>query len=128
MVILRANTVVVDRSADEFIVIGFADETDGIPRDRLVLQRSYEPDEQDLALGMDQVYIERNEQSRGGYGGVRELVLSRDRLNIGLEDAMAQTLGDDAFEITFALDDERFQELRDGLRRAVGRAVHLREL
>jgi hypothetical protein len=112
----HANTVVVDDSDEDYILVGFADEADGRYRDSLVLQRSYEFDEQDVALGMDQVHIERNEQSRGGYGGILRFELRRDRVAVALDSRMAAQLGDDAFEITFAIDEDAFVQLRAGLR------------
>jgi hypothetical protein len=111
----HANTVVVDDSDKELILVGFADDMCGRYRDALMVQRSYEFDEQDVGPGMDRVYIERNEQSRGGYGGIRQFDLYRDRVSVALDDTMGKRLGGDLFEITFQVDEDRFSSLRSGL-------------
>ena len=82
MVRFAAIDVVVDDSDDNFILVGFADEQDGRYRDALHFQRSYEFDEQDVALGMDQVYVERNGQSQGAYGGIERVELPPYRVRI----------------------------------------------
>jgi hypothetical protein len=113
---IAANTVVVDSSDDGFILVGFADERDGVYRDALHFQRSYEFDEQDVALGMDSVYAERNGQGQGGYGGVERVELHSDHLRVVLGGDLADQMGDSEFEITLALSPEEFSRLRDGLR------------
>lgn len=69
-----ANTVTVDNSDAEFTFVGFADESGGECREALHFQRSREFTAEDSTLGMDRVYAERNDQSQGGYGGVKRTV------------------------------------------------------
>jgi hypothetical protein len=111
-----ANTVVVDDSDDQFILVGFADEHDGAYRESLHFQRSHEFDEQDIALGMDSVYAERNDQSQGGYGGVELVELFRDRMRVAVRGKLAEEMGTTEFHITFVLPSEEFERLRNGLR------------
>ena len=116
MVRFTANTVVVDDSDEEFILVGFADKKFGAYREGLHFQRSYEFDEQDVELGMDSVFVERNDQSQGGYGGVARVELHADRVRVSIGGRLAEEMGDSEFEITFSLPPKKFNRLRDGLR------------
>jgi hypothetical protein len=116
MVQFTANTVVVDDSDDEFILVGFADEQDGAYREALHFQRSHEFDEQDVALGMDSVYAERNDQSQSGYGGVQRVELHPNRVRVLIGDELAERMGTAEFDITFTLPFAEFEPLREALR------------
>src|SRR5690242_18038434 len=116
MVRFTANTVVADDSDEELILVGFADEQDGAYREALHFQRGYEFDEQDVELGMDSVYAERNDQSQGGYGGVERVELHPDRVRIAVRGKVAEAMGTTEFDIAFALSSEEFERLREGLR------------
>jgi hypothetical protein len=116
MVRFVANVVVVDDSNEEFLLVGFAYEQDGAYVDMLHLQRVYSYDDQDVALGMDRVYVQRDDQSRGGYGDVQRCELRRDSVLIAVDDNLAKVLGDAQFEISFALAREEFDRLCNGLR------------
>ena len=118
MVRFTASIVVVDSSDDEFILVGFADERDGAYGKALPTSGdSHHFDEQDVALGMDRVYTERNSQSQGGYGGVEQIdKLHRGRVRVVIRRELAERMGDDEFEITLALPPEEFARLREGLR------------
>jgi hypothetical protein len=111
-----ANTVVVDDSDEEFILVGFADEQDGEYREALHFQRSHEFDEQDRALGLDSVYAERNGQGQGGYGGVERVELHRDRVRVVIGGPLAADMGTGEFDIALSLPPAEFERLRDGLR------------
>jgi hypothetical protein len=111
-----ANTVVVDGSDDEFILVGFADENAGSYREALHFQRSHKFDEQDVALGMDSVYAERNDQSQGGYGAVERVELHPNRVRVVIGGNLAERMSTAEFEISFALPTEEFERLREGLR------------
>lgn len=116
MVRFTANTVMVDDSNENFILVGFADKQDGHYQNVLQFQRSYEFDEQDVALGMNSVYIERNDQSQSGYGGVERVELHADRLRVVIGGLVAQRMGDSEFEIKLSLAPEEFERLRRALR------------
>jgi hypothetical protein len=115
MVQFTANNVVVDDSDDNFILVGFADEQDGRYRAALHFQRSYEFDEQDVALGMDQVYVERNDQRQGAYGGIEYVEVHPNRVRIVVGGQTAQRLGDSEFEIGLSLAPDEFNRLRVAL-------------
>ena len=113
--VIDATDVVVDDGDPDFILVGFDSEGPGLRR-YLMLQRSYEFDEQDVALGMDRVYIERDDQGYSAYGGITRFELHRDRALISLDAATARKLGNEAeFELRFDLEDRRFEEVRTGL-------------
>jgi hypothetical protein len=113
--VIDTTDVIVDDDDPGLILVGFSSEGLG-PRRYLMLQRSYEFDEQDVAPGMDRVYIERDSQGYSAYGGIKRFELFRDRALISLEAATARKLGNEAeFEIRFELEDRRFEELRAGL-------------
>jgi hypothetical protein len=111
-----ANTVVVDDSDDEFILVGFADEQGGEYREGLHFQRAHEFDEQDIALGHDRVYAERNGQGQGGYGGVERVELHRSRVRVVICGELAEQMGTPEFDIALSLPPAEFEQLRDGLR------------
>lgn len=113
--VIDATDVVVDVGDPDFILVGFDSEGPG-PRRYLMLQRSYEFDERDTAMGMDRVYIERDSQGHSAYGGIARFDLHRDRALISLDAATARKLGEGAeFEVRFDLEERRFEELRAGL-------------
>jgi hypothetical protein len=107
----------VDDADEEFIVVGFADEQGGQCREALHFQRAYEFDEQDVELGMNDVYVERGIQAGAAYGGVIKVELHRDRVLVVVNRATAEKLGDCEFEILFSVSAKEFEDLRAGLRR-----------
>jgi len=115
MISCSANSVVVNDSDDEFILVGFAVEADGKHRDAMHFQRPYEFDEQDIELGMDDVSIKRGIQSGSCYGGIDSVILSRNRKHIHLSGNSAQSLGEDHFTMSFAIPDSEFERLAPGL-------------
>ena len=115
MVRFAANTVVVDDGTD-FILVGFADEQGGRYREALHFQRAREFDEQDVSLGMDSVYVERNGQSHGGCGGVERVELHAGRVRVVIGEKLARDLGESEFDIHFSLSPVEFERLREGLR------------
>jgi hypothetical protein len=60
--------------------LSFADRHDEFAEHYFIMDRSEEsPDE--AVPGMGNVYIERDDQGWGGYGGIERVVLTRDSLN-----------------------------------------------
>ena len=116
MVRFVANNVVVDDSAQDFILVGFADEKDGVHHEGLHFQRSHEFDEQDVTLGMNSVYAERSDQSEGGYGGVERVDLYPDCISVIVGGELAVRMGTSEFDIRFSLSPAQFERLRAGLR------------
>jgi hypothetical protein len=115
MVKLKANLVSVDDSHPDYIVVAFASQRDDRLIDAIHFQRAYEFDEQDIRLGMNDVYIERGIQRGGGYSGIDSVYLLRDRIQISISGKTAKSMGAVSFEVTFAIDDTAFSRLREGL-------------
>ena len=115
MVRFSANTVMVDDSDEDFILVGFADEQNGRYREAIHFQRSYQFDEQDVALGMNSVYVERNDQSQSGYGIISRVELHPDRVQVLFDGSLSERMGDSEFEIRLSLTLEEFERLREGL-------------
>jgi hypothetical protein len=116
MVRFVANTVSVFDEDEDFILVGFADEQDEQYREALHFQRAYHFDEQDIALGMDQVYIERGIQSRSAYGGITSVELHPNHVRVELNEKTGRALGSDEFVIEFTISNTEFERLRHGLR------------
>lgn len=115
MIHFTANEVVVDRSRDEFILVGFAELRNGDCRDALHFQRSYNVDQQDVVLGLNQVYVERCDQSRSCYGGIRRVELRSASVTVLFSDSNAEILGDNQFEIELAVTPATFDDIASGL-------------
>jgi hypothetical protein len=115
MVKLKANLVSVDDSHPDYIVVAFAYQRSDRLIDAIHFQRAYDFDEQDIRLGMNDVYIERGIQRGGGYGGIDSACLRRDRMQISVSGKTAKSMGSVSFEVTFDIDETEYSRLRDGL-------------
>ncbi|MEM7244678.1 MAG: Imm10 family immunity protein [Acidobacteriota bacterium] len=113
---LLAREVTIDE-IDGVLVIGFAAENE----EYLLLQRSLEPSEQDVALGHDAVYIERNSQLRSAYGGIVRVVLSSRAVVLELSEETAEAIGSEGvFRVDLDLESQRLEVLRESLDRLHG--------
>ena len=113
--VIDSTGVAIDADDPALILVGFESERGGA-RHYLMLQRSRELDQQDIASGMDAVYIERDDQGHSAYGGITRFELRRDRALIRLDDDTAGKLGGEGeIEVRFGLDDEQFEGLRAAL-------------
>jgi hypothetical protein len=66
---------------------------------------------------MQNVYIERDDQGWGGYGGIEHVVLERDSLTLQLGPRMAARMGQhDQIRVAFDLTEAELAELRHVLR------------
>jgi len=98
---------------DEYLLIGLVDD-EFAAGDYLMLQRAYEFDEQDRRLGMDNVYIERNDQGYSSYGGIERFELFPSRVQVRFDSRGAQLMaGVREMEISFEKD--RYEDLRKAL-------------
>lgn len=113
-IILKANDVGFEERV-EFLLVWF-DGEDTQPCQYLTLQRAYEFDGQDRTLGMDDVYIERDDQGWSAYGGILRFELHNDRAYVKLDDCTATKLGGvSEIEVRFNLDPAKLRELARGL-------------
>ena len=103
-------------SEDEYCwTVSVCDQPDTVEH-YFVVQRSKASDEQDRILGMERLYFEFDDQSRGFYGGVRKITLSRRQLDISLDEDVARARSlPSIIEIGLLLEDADWQRLRTGL-------------
>lgn len=76
------------------------------------MDRSEESPEESVP-DMANVYIERDDQGWGGYGGIDRVILERDGLTLHLSPRMATQMGEhETIRVGFTLRDSEFRELR----------------
>ncbi len=76
---------------DGVLMAGFSDDA-AAPANWLILQRTLNPDEQDVQLGQDQVHLELNSQRRSCYGGVERVEFDPDKIVFSLAPSKATRL------------------------------------
>ncbi len=113
MISFHANCVSV-MDIKDFWLVGFADE-EFDTRHYVMLQRSYQDDAQDLALGMNTYHVERDGQNNAGYGGVERFDLYPDRIVIKFDRMGAKRLKTPGVSISFKKDGRRFGKLQSRL-------------
>jgi hypothetical protein len=95
--------------------LSFADRNDDTGRHYFVMDRSEESPEECVA-DMGNVYIERDDQGWGGYGGIDLVILNRESLTLELGPRMATRMGGhETLRVTFRIKDAQFRELRQVL-------------
>lgn len=67
-----------------------------LPLDMLHIVCALRPDAQDRALGMAEIYLERDDQSRGGYAGADRIRAGEDAVTVELNAAGRERLEFDA--------------------------------
>jgi hypothetical protein len=77
---------------DSFYMVGLADDADD-PVDYIMIQRTLDPDPQDVELGLDQVYIELRDEDHSCYGGVKSVTLNPDSCVFSLTPEGVEDLG-----------------------------------
>lgn len=93
----------------------FADRNDDAGCHYFLMDRSEESPEEAVP-DMENVYIRRDDQCWGGYGGIELVILDRDSLTLKLGPRMAtQVGGHDTIRVTFRIKDAEFRELRQVL-------------
>lgn len=92
--------------------LSFADRNDESGEHYFVMDRSEEsPDE--AVPDMENIYIERDDQGWGGYGGIERVVLGRSSLALHLGERMATRIGGhEVIRVSFKLSDGVFRKLR----------------
>ena len=113
----RAESVVSEHPDEVCHFVGFADkkyETEIY----LMLQRSYEEEEQDIQLGMNTYHIEWCDQKKSGYGGITQFVLASTSAEVYFEPKIAKVLGGmEHISISFRLQASEHQALKEALQR-----------
>ena len=95
--------------------LSFLDRDDNSSEHYFVMDRSEDSPEQPVP-DMENVYIERDDQGFGGYGGITHVVLARDSLTLRLGARMTSQMGgNDTLRIGFTLSDPDFRSLQQVL-------------
>jgi hypothetical protein len=111
-----AKEIFADYDENEILIIGFLGEaTEQDDQIYFMIQDSNEYDHQDKELGMDTYYIEKNDQSMSGYGGVKELRLSKNKIQIDLDQKGIERLEETNIEIDFECNFDEFKNLHERL-------------
>jgi hypothetical protein len=95
--------------------LSFADRNDDAGEHYFIMDRS-EDSREEVVADMANVYIERDDQCWGGYGGIQSVTLDRDCLTLKLTPRMATRMGDHGtIRVTFVLKDAEFRQVRHNL-------------
>ncbi|MEV6987483.1 Imm10 family immunity protein [Sphaerisporangium sp. NPDC051017] len=102
----------------ECLTAGLAEGTDGSGMVLMFMCSTCEPDDQDVALGMDTYCVVTADQGTA-YGAVNEITLHEKLLRVVVApDALdALSLSDPEIEAVLQVSDESIEQLRSGLRR-----------
>jgi hypothetical protein len=115
IVAFKAKCVVTKHPEGDCHFVAFADEKFDTKL-YLVLQRAFEYDEQDVALGMDTYHVEWCGQEYSGYGGIENVVLLPAKIAVVFQPQMVRELGGlDRLDIEFKLAPARQKTLRKAL-------------
>ena len=113
-----ARAAGVDEEPDyEYFSAGVSENSDGTGFVLLFLCGLDEPDEQDVALGMDSYCVVTADEGTA-YGCVTEVALTDDLLRVVVRPDALELLGldDTEIEATLDVDEDSIDRLRDGLR------------
>jgi hypothetical protein len=92
--------------------LSFADRNDESGEHYFIIDRSEDSPDQAVP-DMQNVYIERDDQGWGGYGGITRVVLERDRLTVRLGRRMAARMGKhNQIRVTFDVKAADFRAVR----------------
>ncbi|MGV9386877.1 Imm10 family immunity protein [Nonomuraea sp. NPDC003707] len=115
-----ARVAGVEEEADDCLTVGVAEGEDGAGMVLLFMCGLFEPDEQDIELGMDTYCLVTAGQGTA-YGVVEEVTL-RERLlrvKVAADSLDALGLDDHEIEASLAVEDDVIDQLRDGLLRVL---------
>ena len=113
---LETENVAIEELDVDVLIVGFYKKDS-----YLMIQQSTDGyDEQDVNFGMDTFYIERDDQSYGGYGGVMRINLKRNLLEIELDEIGKENLQCDAVKVNFQTDSENYKMLVEKLKYIFG--------
>lgn len=117
MISFHANYVAVTREDWGDLVVLSADE-DLVSEQYLMLQAKDRYDDQDVRLGMDDIYIETCGQGWSWYGNIEFFELTRNCVSVQLSHEAATRMGNDGkMEATFSLDETAYAHLRKTLQK-----------
>lgn len=109
----EAESVEVEETDLNILFVGFYSE-----ENYLMIQQSL-----DENSGINSYHIERDDQSYGGYGGVRQIVLEQNSIEVELDDDGKENLQCDGVKIDFETDEETFELLSEKLKFIFGETL-----
>jgi len=101
----------------EIVTIGFAENAKN-PNNYLIIEYSYEYDDQERSLGLDKLYLELNDQSRSTYGGLQHVSLNPKKLVFSFDpDALGKLKieGQLSIELMDSLSQDQLDKIREVL-------------
>lgn len=104
----ETENVEIEESEFEVLIVGFYTE-----ENYLMIQQSLDIEDANY-------HIERDDQSFGGYGGVEQINLSRNSIEVELNKTGKENLECDAVRVDFETDDETFELLTEKLKQIFG--------
>ncbi len=108
----RAEEIHCKYDGNDVLVIGFTSGFNEREDKRyFMIQDALEYDRQDMQLGTDTYFIEKNNQASGMYGGISNMVLTRDSVLFELEESAQQKLDEESIEIELNCSEEVYREL-----------------
>jgi hypothetical protein len=111
-------TFVTYQNENDTVLLGFAD-SEFDTTNFLLLQRNLEPDDRDIANGLDGLHIQFN--NHFAYGKIESASLRTSGLALRLDQATAAAISNgEAIEIAFDLPATRLPELESQLRLLIG--------
>lgn len=112
----QADSVTIDDAFDESILVGVSNRDDR--RQAIHFQRLHraEPNDGSTSSRRYWMYYDENGTQHGACGQINRINLSRNRLIVQIDGAVARVLGDEEFQIDFLLSEVDFEYLLAGLR------------
>jgi hypothetical protein len=93
----------------------------------LMIQYEENPDEDDTDLDLNTYHIERDDQSYGNYGGVKQIILSPNQLMVIPDEQGIENLACSEIIIDFETDSAQFAILTENLQKIFGEAFVLKK-
>ena len=110
-----AEAVEIEETDLDVLVVGFYTE-----ENYLMIQQSLDIEDANY-------HIERDDQSFGGYGGVEKINLSRNQIEVALDEIGKENLECDGVKVDFETDDETYQLLIEKLKFVFGNLLNVSE-
>lgn len=107
----EAEAVEIEVTEFEVLSVGFYTE-----ENYLMIQKS-------LDIEDSNYHIERDDQSFGGYGGVGKINLSRNQIEVELDETGQENLGCEGVKVDFETDGETYQILIEKLKFIFGNSL-----
>lgn len=106
-----AVAVEIEENENEVLTVGFYTE-----ESYLMIQYS-------LDIEDGNYHIERDDQSFGGYGGVKKIILSPNQIEVELDETGQENLDCEGVKVDFETDDETYQLLIEKLKFIFGKLL-----